>query len=65
LPDYDLLTRWLNQIPDIRPSIIGELKGGYPLYMLSYGDGDRRIILAAGIHGDEPAGVETLLRFEV
>ena len=31
--------------------------------MISYGDGDKSVVLSAGIHGDEPAGVETILRF--
>lgn len=63
MPDYDLLTRRLDHIPDIQRAIIGRLDSGHPLYMLSYGAGARRIILSAGIHGDEPAGVEALLRF--
>lgn len=35
----------------------------YPLYRLTLGTGGSRISLAAGIHGDEPAGVEALLAF--
>ena len=39
---------------------------GYPVYLVHLrGDTDapRRILLTAGVHGDEPAGVEAALRF--
>lgn len=63
MPDYDLLIKRLDNIPDIQPAIIGGLDSGHPLYMISYGVVGKRIILSAGMHGDEPAGVEALLRF--
>ncbi len=60
---YNSLTERINNIKGIKKEITGRIKGGYPLYMLSYGEGDKSVVLSAGIHGDEPAGVEALLRF--
>lgn len=39
---------------------------GYPIYKVKLRGNtknQRRVLLSAGIHGDEPAGVETILRF--
>ncbi len=60
---YNSLINRLMKIDDVQMVMIGTLKNEYPIYMLSYGKGDRRISLSAGIHGDEPAGVEALLCF--
>src|SRR3989338_3435120 len=53
----------LNNLNGIPAVIIGRIESGYPLYMITHGEGDIRVALSAGIHGDEPAGVEALLRF--
>ena len=38
--------------------------GGYPIYAIALGSGtEARILLTAGLHGDEPAGSEAALRF--
>lgn len=60
---YNSLINRLKNIDDIQMVMIGTLKNEHPIYMLSYGKGDRRVALSAGIHGDEPAGVEALLCF--
>jgi murein peptide amidase A len=39
-------------------------KSTYPLIKLVLGKGNtRRVLISAGIHGDEPAGIETILSF--
>lgn len=60
---YNSVIKRIENIPEIQSDIIGKIEGGYPVYLLSYGDGKKRVILSAGIHGDEPAGVEAILRF--
>jgi len=38
----------------------------YPLYLMQMGEPDpgrKKVMIAAGIHGDEPAGVEAAIRF--
>ncbi len=48
---------------------IGEFKAedqAYPLLKIRFGEpgpGKVRVLIASGIHGDEPAGVESVLRF--
>jgi len=38
--------------------------GKYPLFKIVLGEGNpRRVLISAGIHGDEPGGVETILKF--
>lgn len=60
---YDSLIERINNIQGIQKVITGKLKTGHPVYMISYGNGDKSVVLSAGIHGDEPAGVEAILRF--
>lgn len=63
MADYNLLINRLNNIREIQVLNIGRLRSGYPVYLLSFGTGDKKVILSAGVHGDEPAGVEVILRF--
>lgn len=60
---YNSLIKRLKNIDDVQMVMIGTLKNEYPIYMLSYGKGDKRVALSAGIHGDELSGVEALLCF--
>ncbi len=61
--DYNSITKRLNSILDVQVELISRLESGHPVYMLQYGEGDKSVFLSAGMHGDEPAGVEALLRF--
>lgn len=63
MPDCKAMIERLNNLKGIPAVIIGRIESGYPLYMITHGEGDIRVALSAGIHGDEPAGVEALLRF--
>lgn len=55
--------------PDVELRCLGEFEvagRSYPIFMLcvgAAGQGKRSVMLAAGIHGDEPAGVEAALQF--
>lgn len=67
--DYRLLLeRWLDvvkRMPSLSLSVFGEA-GGYPLVVLATERPDPdavSIYLSAGIHGDEPAPVEALIRW--
>jgi hypothetical protein len=67
--DYRLLMeRWLrlvNLIPSLDLSVYGEAEG-YPLIVVRSEDHDPKmpsVYLSAGIHGDEPAAVEGLVRW--
>ncbi len=67
--DYRLLMeRWLHLvrgIPSLDISVFGEA-GGYPLIMIRSNrrkEGVPSVYLSAGIHGDEPAGVEALIQW--
>jgi len=43
---------------------LGTPKKNYPLLKIVIGKGNlRRVLISAGIHGDEPGGVETILKF--
>src|SRR3990172_9734506 len=61
--DYTSITKRLNSIRDIQVTLIVSLESGHPIYMLQCGEGEKGVFLSAGMHGDEPAGVEALLRF--
>jgi len=61
--DYNSITKRLNRIRDLQVTLIASLESGHPIYMLQYGEGDKSVFLSAGMHGDEPAGVEALIRF--
>ncbi len=67
--DYAEITERLQRLKKTWPSwqlrAIGEIGWRYPFFTLLAGGGRsrRRVCLSAGIHGDEPAGVEALLRF--
>ncbi len=51
------------RIKGLQIQLLGHLPMGYPLFMLTTptGVGIKKIVLSGGIHGNEPAGVETLL----
>ena len=61
--DYDTLIRRISNISRIQSLVIGRLESGHPIYGVTSGTGDKKVILSSGIHGDEPAGVEAILRF--
>jgi len=63
LRDYDTLIKRINNISWVQPLVIGRLESGHPIYRVTSGTGDKKVILSSGIHGDEPAGVEAILRF--
>jgi len=63
LRDYDTLIRRISNISRIQSLVIGRLESGHPIYGVTSGTGDKKVILSSGIHGDEPAGVEAILRF--
>ena len=59
--DYAIL---LHRLQAVGPTQIVAECGGYPVYALALGSGtEARILLTAGLHGDEPAGPEAALRF--
>jgi hypothetical protein len=54
------------EIPAIRLERLGVVRvreNRYPFYALTLGIGATEVCLSGGIHGDEPAGVETVLEF--
>lgn len=56
----------LAALPDVTVGVIGEFESegrSYPLFRVRMGAGAARVMIDAGIHGDEPAGVEAALRF--
>ncbi len=64
---HDLIDR-LAQIPGIERECLGHVGSpslGYPFYRVRSQGKEARlgICLAAGVHGDEPAGVEAVVRF--
>src|SRR3989337_4238781 len=61
--NYQTITNRLNSIRYLQVTVISSLESGHPIHMLQYGEGDKSVFLSAGMHGDEPAGVESLLRF--
>src|SRR3989337_2355732 len=61
--NYQTITNRLNSIRYLQVTVISSLESGHPIHMLQYGEGDKSVFLSAGMHGDEPAGVEALLRF--
>ena len=59
--DYAILLHRLQALGPVQ--LVAEC-GGYPVYALELGSGtEARILLTAGLHGDEPAGPEAVLRF--
>lgn len=73
LRSYETLVQRIEaaaQLPDVRCERIGEFGGPggrtFPLFILHLGrpaEGRKNVMMAAGIHGDEPAGVEAAMRF--
>ena len=63
MPDYKDISNRLDPLQGLKIADIGIIEGSYHIYKVTCGEGDIRIVLSAGIHGDEPAGVEALLRF--
>lgn len=67
--DYSEVVRRIEAVgkrPGIAVERIGEFESGgrvYPMFRLRMGTGAARVMIDAGIHGDEPAGVEAALRF--
>ena len=67
MPDYTTFENRLKNIahPDIAHRIIGHVHG-YAFHCLTIGkpaSSKPNILLSAGVHGDEPAGVEAILQF--
>lgn len=66
---YDNLIQRLRQIaesPSVDLTAIGEFESGgrvYPIFQMRMGSGRTAVMVDAGIHGDEPGGVEACLRF--
>lgn len=69
LRDYTELTSRIQAaatLPGVIVDRIGEFESGtrtYPMFRVRMGTGPTRVMIDAGIHGDEPAGVEAALRF--
>ena len=61
--DYQSITKRLNSIRGLQVTLIASLESGHPINMLQCGEGDKSVFLSAGMHGNEPAGVEALIRF--
>lgn len=62
---YDQLIRRLRRAADTL-QIVGDFESAgrrLPIAVVRMGSGPRRVMIAAGIHGDEPAGVEAAARF--
>ena len=60
---YSELCSQINKIEGAE--IIGRVEGeykSYPFYMITRGKGEK-VLLSAGLHGDEPGGVYGLLDF--
>ena len=62
--DYGDIARRIEALGDrAQTRLLGEA-GGYPIHGVSWGDeGQPLVWLTGGVHGDEPAGVEAVLRF--
>ena len=65
--DYSLLIKRLKSLNwnYMRAEKVGSVKD-YPIYQIRLNVNQRKricILVSAGIHGDEPAGVEAVLRF--
>ena len=66
---YEQLIKRLKAIAAVEVETIGHFKAegrSYPLVVVDLGEpglGKPRVMIAAGIHGDEPAGVEAALQF--
>ena len=54
----------LNRLQAVGPTQLVAECGGYPIHAIELGSGtEARILLTAGLHGDEPAGPEAAVRF--
>ena len=65
--DYDDFERRLRELslPNLKQDALGEVDG-CAIYRLMVGGGPRakrQVLITAGLHGDEPAGPESVLRF--
>ena len=63
--DYDEIVRRVEALADeVQTRVLGEAEG-YPIFGIARGVGEGlpTAFLTGGVHGDEPAGVEALLRF--
>ena len=65
--DYDDFERRLRELslPNLEQDALGEVDG-CAIYRLMVGGGPRakrQVLITAGLHGDEPAGPESVLRF--
>jgi succinylglutamate desuccinylase len=53
--------------PDLSLDVVGGFNASnrhYPFYKIILGRGNlKRVLISAGIHGDEPAGIETIINF--
>ena len=67
LRDYDDFVRRLHglSLPNLEQDTLGEVDG-YAVYRLMFGavsNVKRQVLITAGLHGDEPAGPQAVLRF--
>jgi protein MpaA len=60
--DYREVVRRLQALPDWRVTQAGEV-WGYPWFQVEHPGQQPTILLSGGMHGEEPAGVEAVLRW--
>lgn len=61
--NYNSIIKRLKKNNTIEIIMAGKIESGHPLYILQCGTGNKKILFSCGIHGDEPAGVEAVLRY--
>ncbi|WFO75140.1 hypothetical protein J4526_08710 [Desulfurococcaceae archaeon MEX13E-LK6-19] len=63
LPSMDLVRRVISVLKDkgVNVSIAGYTMKGKPIYTVEIGEGETRLLVIAGIHGNEPAPVNAAL----